>query len=431
MVRFPTGSFAAFPCIARPYASPTAPIPCTPRPYGVRTRSSQRGNREWRENAFVFVDRQIPLHVREGTGTRHPGRDDRQRFRGRDGAFVGFCCTAQTRDRRRESRERYASLNANNRTRRLTSFSDRRSSTASLNLSNLQARVVARETLSSIPPTALSWGNEDEDDVTRAATAATPSANQAGTSRPSAGGWAKRFGGTKEKETKKKAASVANMSRAEKRAANGYEKQHTKDAKEMNVTCATNAARKESRESQEMHEIQPCAIDATTFGAPARRAETTRSSSRSVSFSFLVVLVFKILVAAIVAFALFLAAVYLDSNFPEAWPEMWRMEQHVNNLSASEALAFALGVVQDLVGETKKAVTAATALAIREKNALAVALTKKTVRAIAKLRAESEFVTAHVTRFATSARLVFADRVRTAKTLFDEAKAFASRKAGR
>lgn len=293
------------------------------------------------------------------------------------------------------------------------------------------ARVVARETLSSIPPTALSWGNEDEDDVTRAATAATPSANQAGTSRPSAGGWAKRFGGTKEKETKKKAASVANMSRAEKRAANGYEKQHTKDAKEMNVTCATNAARKESRESQETHEIQPCAIDATTFGAPARRAETTRSSSRSVSFSFLVVLVFKILVAAIVAFALFLAAVYLDSNFPEAWPEMWRLEQHVNNLSASEALAFALGVVQDLVGETKKAVTAATALAIREKNALAVALTKKTVSAIAKLRAESEFVTAHVTRFATSAGLVFADRVRTAKTLFDEAKAFASRKAGR
>ena len=83
------------------------------------------------------------------------------------------------------------------------------------------ARVLAREELAAVPPSTLSWGDEDdEDDATRAA----KPRKQASSSKR--GGWLARLNAAHEQ----KEASVRDLSRSERRAANDAEKRQRKKA---------------------------------------------------------------------------------------------------------------------------------------------------------------------------------------------------------
>jgi len=170
------------------------------------------------------------------------------------------------------------------------------------------ARVLAREELAAVPPSALSWGDEDdEDDATRAS----KPRKQASSSRR--GGWLARLNGAREQ----KEASVRDLSRAERRAANDAEKRQRKQA------AALGANKNEANGT----------VEPVSYVGNVRRAEVSATSvaKRVVAATLL---------AIVATFILLVAAVYLDSNRPDLWPPIWRL-RGANKLTVAESLAFA------------------------------------------------------------------------------------------
>jgi len=172
------------------------------------------------------------------------------------------------------------------------------------------ARVLAREELAAIPPSALSWGDEDdEDDATRAS----KPRKQASSSRR--GGWLARLNTAREQ----KEASVRDLSRAERRAANDAEKRQKKQA------AALGANKNEATEST---------VEPVSYVGNVRNAEVSRLLSVAKR------VVAATLLAFFATFVALVAAVYLDSNRPDLWPPIWRL-RGANKRTVAESLAFA------------------------------------------------------------------------------------------
>ena len=172
------------------------------------------------------------------------------------------------------------------------------------------ARVLAREELAAVPPSALSWGDEDdEDDATRAA----KPRKQASSSRR--GGWLARLNGAREQ----KEASVRDLSRAERRAANDAEKRQKKA-----YAAALGA---ETNETHATFERVSHAVRVRRMGIQSPTSVVTR-------------VVAATLLAIVATFVALVAAVYLDSNRPDLWPPIWRLGL-VNKSTVAESIAFA------------------------------------------------------------------------------------------
>ena len=235
----------------------------------------------------------------------------------------------------------------------------------------------AREELSALSPNALSWGSDDEDDTTRS-TKPKPSKNEASSSAPKQGLWAKRLNGTSEAP---KQASVRDLTRREKKTANETEKRQTKKTQELNVKAVQ--AQKTESGSRESREVST-AVESTC-------ADTSASSSGFVAFTFFALL--RLLAFTVLLFTLFTTAVYLDANFPTVWPPVWRLKRfNISNLSVSEALDFALGVVKDVGAATSKKAKAAITISMQEKDALVVFMTKKAAAVYANVQSEVTFI---------------------------------------
>ena len=173
------------------------------------------------------------------------------------------------------------------------------------------ARVLAREELAAVPPSALSWGDEDdEDDATRAA----KPRKQASSSRR--GGWLARLNGAREQ----KEASVRDLSRAERRAANDAEKRQKKA-----YAAALGA------ETNETH---------GTFERVSHAVRVRRMGIQSPTSVVIKRVVAATLLAFVATFVALVAAVYLDSNRPDLWPPIWRLG-FVNKRTVAESIAFA------------------------------------------------------------------------------------------
>jgi hypothetical protein len=171
------------------------------------------------------------------------------------------------------------------------------------------ARVLAREELAAIPPSALSWGDEDdEDDATRAS----KPRKQASSSRR--GGWLARLNTAREQ----KEASVRDLSRAERRAANDAEKRQKKQA------AALGANKNEANGT----------VEPVSYVGNVRNAEVSRLLSVAKR------VVAATLLAFFATFVALVAAVYLDSNRPDLWPPIWRLRGGLG-LTVAESLAFA------------------------------------------------------------------------------------------
>jgi len=172
------------------------------------------------------------------------------------------------------------------------------------------ARVLAREELAAVPPSALSWGDEDdEDDATRAA----KPRKQASSSRR--GGWLARLNGAREQ----KEASVRDLSRAERRAANDAEKRQKKA-----YAAALGA---ETNETHATFERVSHAVRVRRMGIQSPTSVVTR-------------VVAATLLAIVATFVALVAAVYLDSNRPDLWPPIWRLG-NVTKRTVADSIAFA------------------------------------------------------------------------------------------
>ena len=198
------------------------------------------------------------------------------------------------------------------------------------------ARVLAREELAAVPPSTLSWGDEDdEDDATRAA----KPRKQASSSKR--GGWLARLNAAHEQ----KEASVRDLSRSERRAANDAEKRQRKKA------AALGASERRSADASKAND-EDVGEPVSHAGSGPRRTRPDPASSGDPATSSVAVaatLAKRVVALALLAAALFLllvAAVYLDSNRPDLWPPIWRL-RGAKKLSAAQSLAFARALAEE------------------------------------------------------------------------------------
>lgn len=193
------------------------------------------------------------------------------------------------------------------------------------------ARVLAREELAAVPPSTLTWGDEDdEDDATRAA----KPRKQASSSKR--GGWLARLNAAHEQ----KEASVRDLSRSERRAANDAEKRQRKKAAALGASTSLPRSGDASKANDE--DVNEPASHVGS--APNRTGPEPASSGDPATLFAKRVVALALLAAAL--FLLLVAAVYLDSNRPDLWPPIWRL-RGAKKLSAAESLAFARALANE------------------------------------------------------------------------------------
>ena len=155
----------------------------------------------------------------------------------------------------------------------------------------LQTRVVAREELTTLPPTELKWDDDDESDAARAAKPAKKPSVLRG------GNWLNRLNKTPD------AAEVEPMSRRDVTRANTIEKQQSKRAAELN--------------------IQPTPVASGPSG------NTTTSASRASPVRILLAAseaTARLALYACLLVALIALAVYIDTHNPGLWVPVWRLK---------------------------------------------------------------------------------------------------------
>ena len=198
-----------------------------------------------------------------------------------------------------------------------------------------------------MPPSTLSWGDEDdEDDATRAA----KPRKQASSSKR--GGWLARLNAAHEQ----KEASVRDLSRSERRAANDAEKRQRKKA------AALGASERRSADASKAND-EDVGEPVSHAGSGPRRTRPDPASSGDPATSSVAVaatLAKRVVALALLAAALFLllvAAVYLDSNRPDLWPPIWRL-RGAKKLSATQSLAFARALAEEAAARLASAARA-------------------------------------------------------------------------
>lgn len=196
------------------------------------------------------------------------------------------------------------------------------------------ARVLAREELAAVPPSTLTWGDEDdEDDATRAA----KPRKQASSSKR--GGWLARLNAAHEQ----KEASVRDLSRSERRAANDAEKRQRKKAAALGASTSRQIRSGDASKANDEDVNEPASH---VGSAPNRTGPEPASSGDPATLYRYAKRVVALALLAAALFLLLVAAVYLDSNRPDLWPPIWRL-RGAKKLSAAESLAFARALANE------------------------------------------------------------------------------------